>query len=417
MKVINKCGYCLRIYYTYQLVMTSVSLWNMLILLLLLYYTIAQSCLHKKDLVKVDVVAAEIIKNHNTVCDESTKNFANTLLGYVTPWNPEGKKLAKTYASKLDIISPVWHNIDLIQGQYRVTGEENYDSEFIDEIKEKNPNIKVVPRFNIEKGAIGRYYQLGGEAEAQRIAELVTKYAMQVQNTSQNYRERKYDGMVLETGIYFHHQSIKGLMSTLVKAVGEALHDKEMMLIITVFLKRDKENPLPDLEPYNELSEVVDYLNVMVYDFIQDGTHAPLHWGINTLDQIESGSNIPPSKILIGVPFYGYKFFGKEPVPAMGTDFVKFLQGKNTPLFQWNKDSQEHSAIVREYVGKSLETKVLLYPTLYVFCDTEKYQFFEKRLDMCKERGCGIAIWELGQGLTYFLSMFQYMFKYLQQHT
>ena len=79
-----------------------------------------QSCLHDKGLVKLELTVPDILKNHEQTCDEDKKNFANVLLGYVTPWNPQGKDAAVKFAKKFNIISPVWYNLIVSDGQYKV---------------------------------------------------------------------------------------------------------------------------------------------------------------------------------------------------------------------------------------------------------------------------------------------------------
>jgi len=135
------------------------------------------SCLHNKGLVKVDISYSGIISHYNDSCDEEVKHYKNPLLGYVTPWNSEGKEIAKKFALKFTLISPVWHNIKLTNNEYRITGEEQFDEQFINELREKNPEIKIVPRFNIENDALNKYYQFTGNTEAKTLAQQILTFA------------------------------------------------------------------------------------------------------------------------------------------------------------------------------------------------------------------------------------------------
>ena len=79
-----------------------------------------ESCLHKKGMVKLDTTASDILMHHSESCDEQQKNFENPVLAYITPWNPAGKAMATLYAKKLEILSPVWHNVILVDRKYHV---------------------------------------------------------------------------------------------------------------------------------------------------------------------------------------------------------------------------------------------------------------------------------------------------------
>ena len=166
--------------------------------------------------------------------------------------------------------------------------------------------------------------------------------------------------------MYFNGPGLAGMMTTLVKEISKALHKNDMLLIVTLFLSRDIKNPIQNMELLNELDESVDFFNVMVYDYISHEMHAPIKWGENTMEAFMSDSKVVLPKILFGIPFYGYKFTDKEPVPTMGWDLIDLLQKTEKPLFKWNPVSEEHSIAIREYVGKTYETKMVIFPSLYV---------------------------------------------------
>lgn len=43
---------------------------------------------------------------------ELDKKFENIVMGYLTPWNKNGKNIALQYFNKFDIVSPAWFEIE-----------------------------------------------------------------------------------------------------------------------------------------------------------------------------------------------------------------------------------------------------------------------------------------------------------------
>lgn len=171
---------------------------------------------------------------------------------------------------------------------------------------------------------------------------------------------------MLETGIIFHYEGLQQLIINLIKALGDIAQKKKLLLIVTVFLSRNIEDPLTDANALDELNSYVDYFNIMTYDFVQGGANAPFKWTESVLNEVSSKTSISLNKIIIGIPFYGYLFSDKEPTPKMGNDILTLLGKSETPFILWNEDFQEHLFNYREYVGKTMETRTVVYPTLYV---------------------------------------------------
>ena len=68
-----------------------------------------KSVISKSLLSGEELVARNILEHHSAYFkDTFIKNFAGTVLGYVTPWNSHGYDVAKTFGSKFSLISPVW---------------------------------------------------------------------------------------------------------------------------------------------------------------------------------------------------------------------------------------------------------------------------------------------------------------------
>lgn len=140
----------------------------------------------------------------------------------------------------------------------------------------------------------------------------------------------------------------------------------------------------------------------MSYDYamanIRDaGPNAPLQW----LEQIIQTfhSSVPSkyhSKLLLGLNWYGYKYepqFEGPPQPQsfLNSDLLQALEndGENYQ-WVWDETTQEHR------LEHSQTSAQIYYPSLYSIA---------KRLELAKEYGTGISIWELGQGLEYFCEL------------
>jgi len=96
------------------------------------------------------------LKEHvDSICQEPEhKHFNKTTLGYITPWNLNGLELALKYSAKFDIISPTWFEIkhEIFQGKFhsKIEGANYINSNFMQELRERNPKIKILPRFKCE---------------------------------------------------------------------------------------------------------------------------------------------------------------------------------------------------------------------------------------------------------------------------
>ena len=95
------------------------------------------------------------------------------------------------------------------------------------------------------------------------------------------------------------------------------------------------------------------------------------------------------SKIMVGIPFYGLHYGKKQAKPIDSKEYLRILE-KHEPVIEWDPSTQEH---VAELSGN----EVVVYPSL---------KFIEERLHLAEYYNVGVGIWELGQGLDYFMHLF-----------
>uniref|UniRef100_A0A915DJ10 GH18 domain-containing protein n=1 Tax=Ditylenchus dipsaci TaxID=166011 RepID=A0A915DJ10_9BILA len=119
---------------------------------------------------------------------------------------------------------------------------------------------------------------------------------------------------------------------------------------------------------------------------------APIRWveaNIRYFLQIAEGNGLPPTKLLIGLNWYGYDRTGGGSDAIIGNKFIELLSDPFTNL-EFDDEAGEN----RIKWGRD---GIAYFPTI---------KSIQLRLQLANQLGiAGIAIWELGQGLDHFTSV------------
>lgn len=355
----------------------------------------ASLSVEERGLIKNDINSDEIVNNHAIYCNKCKKQklFDKKVLGYVTPWNSRGYDVAKVFANKIDLVSPVWLQIKRISRKtYEFTGTHDIDINWINKMKKNsNQTCQLVPRILFEKLRMEDLHALfNDEEEIESLAKMLIKKSI----------DFKFNGYVLEVYMQLHgygKNSINHLVSDLAKALHE--QQKHLFLVIPpVIMEKEK---LFDKTDFDLLKDDVDGFSLMTYDHYSHsgsiGPNAPIDW---IRENVEFFTNDPlyRQKILMGLNFYGMKFVidskGKlisHPEPILGKDFVKFIKNNEVNI-KWDDKNKEHILICLKNNQKTL----IFYPSL---------SSLSNRIELARELGTGLSIWELGQGLDYFYDL------------
>ena len=110
------------------------------------------------DLIDIEPSAREILINSGSYYKNTAeRRFNGTVLGFVTPvslniksftmveiyystkfqWNGHGYEVAKTFARKFDVISPVWFQIVKDKGKYKINGLHDVDARWMKDVRSK----------------------------------------------------------------------------------------------------------------------------------------------------------------------------------------------------------------------------------------------------------------------------------------
>ncbi|XP_068617773.1 chitinase domain-containing protein 1 [Battus philenor] len=348
-----------------------------------------------RKLVVETAYVKDIIKYHATFHqDVSLRNFKNSVLGYVTPWNSRGYDVAKMWAPKFNYISPVWLQVKRQSPSiYIITGLHDVDHAWMKSVKQKGykSNLTILPRLlfeNWQPSDLKAFFmEPTAQAEQKAFIEVVKKTC----------KQWMFDGIVLElfsqVGKYID-KSVK-----FVQNFGLEMNEDDLKLILVYPPFRGYPSDEFFVQAFNEIYPYVEAVSVMTYDYSnpqKPGPNAPLQWMRLCVEKLLNNDDSAEkrSKILLGLNFYGNSYTANGGGPIVGTEYIELIKNaKTNQALMYNNNTAENYIEVRTSQG----TKKIFFPSLYSI---------QKRLELAQEYGTGVAIWELGQGLDYFYDLF-----------
>lgn len=213
---------------------------------------------------------------------------------HIAVWLPpsfSGGARASFDANKdiLDEISPFWYSTDANGQLYG-----NRNDELV--ILAHENNILVLPSI----------HNIGNYSIVVNIISDPQRRSRHVQNIVDEVLARNYDGIDIDYESL--DTSIRESYSAFIRELGEALHAHGKLLSVAVHAKDQDYGGLGGFQDWQVIGQYADRLRIMTYDYHWrgggPGPVAPLYWVQDVADY--AASVVDPSKVFIGVPFYGY---------------------------------------------------------------------------------------------------------------
>jgi len=276
----------------------------------------------------------------------------------------------------------------------QIEGEHNVNPDYIQKIKQKNPNIKIVPRLYLDAGNEINFQLFDNrfrmdDAVAQ-IGALIKKY------------DKLFDGIVFDSPLNGYVGMVPFDLVYFLEALSNHLNEQDKFFMLSVLplqMNAEREKRVKALEKLLKLSDKLLYCT---YDYNSkipgDMPISPIEWIQDELQIFFSESDLDSrfvkQKLMMGIPFYGNKYDATKKESMTAQSLLPLLESHSSQAkVEWQENHLECKIALTD---RNMPTEIY-YPCL---------KFIQERLNLFQEYEIGTFIWDAGQGFKYFYELF-----------
>jgi spore germination protein YaaH/putative cell wall-binding protein len=203
----------------------------------------------------------------------------------------------------VDLIAPSWYYLnDEADGTISSTWDSHAADfkTFVDYVHARN--LKVLPMLSATWAT---------PATVDTVLTSAAKREILINQICERIQTINADGIVIDFELF--SSSTGPSLTRFMQELYPRLHAQNKLVVIAVMAKTPS-TPWLDRFNYYDLSQTVDYLHIMTYDYHTGtpGPIAPLQW-MNQVIQYTKSQGVDLHKVLLGIPYYGADWWAINP--------------------------------------------------------------------------------------------------------
>lgn len=300
------------------------------------------------------------------------------MTGWLVHWDDGASlRVFERHAAQMTRVAPGWYDCGADGLPERLGGD-------VVKPDHKKLVLQIARAHGVKVFALSANFDTAkGDFDADRVSKFLNDPALMRLHAQRLADLAKEDGA---DGVDLDYESLKGsdrdAFSRFAEALAAELHSRNMKLAIALHPKTREPGSWDGdkAQDWKRLGSAVDYFRPMAYDnhwpTSEAGPIAPLAWCRDVLKL--ALELVPPGKIELGVPAYGYDWLGKSSKSYDWNGFVEMQRHKGAA----HRDP-ETGELTLKYEGREVW-----------FADS---QAMESKFALAHETGIrGLAMWRLG---------------------